>query len=232
MWCSLQFMPLTKNRYLLSGGNDMLLKRDEVGYIGYLALLILTGYIINYLRVNYGLFNDSGQVIWTLSFLFLTFSFKPARDLIVSKLNLKPFNQLQTYLYIAAGLILSYLIFRISVAFELFMDPNLIMAFKSGYLQGKDLNGIINTTLFTPIWEEIFFRGILLFSLLKFLKPILAIAVSSIIFALFHPMYIVVTFVSGIILAVIAIRTRSLVPGIIIHAVWNLYTVKLFLYFW
>lgn len=209
----------------------MTLNKNLINYGIYFISLILTGYIISYLSKNYEQFNNIGQITWFITFLVLTIFFEPTRDFLVSQLNLKPFKQWQTYLYIAVGLLIPYLLLKTSIAYEILMDQNLINAYKYGYLQGSDLTGTINAVTLAPIWEEIFFRGILLIVLSKLAKPILAIIISSIIFALFHPAILVLTFVAGVILSIMAIKTKSLVPGIVTHAIWNLYTSKLFLYF-
>ncbi|TQR19425.1 CPBP family intramembrane glutamic endopeptidase [Psychrobacillus vulpis] len=79
--------------------------------------------------------------------------------------------------------------------------------------------------------RKFFFRGILLFTLSKLIKPVWAIAFSSVIFALFHPMYLIIAFVSGVILSTMTYKTKSLIPSMISYSVWNLYAGKLFLYF-
>lgn len=82
----------------------------------------------------------------------------------------------------------------------------------------------------TPVVEELFFRGLLLRSLLKRrLHPALAIAISSLVFALLHisasgAAAIVapaVTLLYGAVLAVLAWRTGRLGPGIVAHALVN-----------
>ncbi|MER2060652.1 MAG: CPBP family glutamic-type intramembrane protease [Niallia sp.] len=62
-------------------------------------------------------------------------------------------------------------------------------------MTGEDVWGIIPKVLLAPIWEELFFRGILLFFLLRYMKPILAISISAIIFAMFHPLYWILTLI-------------------------------------
>ncbi|WP_369795238.1 lysostaphin resistance A-like protein [Sporosarcina sp. ZBG7A] len=94
-----------------------------------------------------------------------------------------------------------------------------------------DLYYYIDILIFSPIWEEAFFRGVLLFILLKFLKPFWAITISSIVFSLFHPLYFVIIFVWGLLLAIMTYKTRSLIPAMITHSTWNLYAGKLILFF-
>ncbi|MBT2663128.1 CPBP family intramembrane metalloprotease [Bacillus sp. ISL-45] len=111
------------------------------------------------------------------------------------------------------------------------MDKRLIFYYKNGLLEGKTSIGLLNAVLLTPIWEEMFFRGVLLFTLLKFTKPVLAISLSGVVFALFHPMYWIVTLATGVLLSLTAYKTKSLIPSFISHSLWNLYSAKFFLYF-
>ena len=136
-----------------------------------------------------------------------------------------------TYFYILIALILPYIILMLSFHYEILLDKNLIYSYKHGLLEGKTSFGLLNSILFTPIWEEVFFRGILLFTLLKLTKPVWAITLSGVVFALFHPMYWIVTLSSGVLLSLTAYKTKSLIPSFISHFLWNLYTAKLFLYF-
>ncbi|MFS0882880.1 CPBP family intramembrane glutamic endopeptidase [Metabacillus niabensis] len=111
------------------------------------------------------------------------------------------------------------------------MDEALIFYYKHGLLKGESIGGIVNSVFLAPIWEEVFFRGVLLFFLLKFTKPVWAISISSVLFAIFHPMYWILTLVSGVLLSITTFKTKSLIPSVISHSLWNLYKAKLFLYF-
>ena len=84
--------------------------------------------------------------------------------------------------------------------------------------------GFVCVGLLVPIAEEIGFRGVLLGGLLRMrFKPWVAIIVSALVFAYFHGTYLqlVGTTVFGIITGWLYWRTRSLIPGMIIHIVNN-----------
>jgi membrane protease YdiL (CAAX protease family) len=74
-----------------------------------------------------------------------------------------------------------------------------------------------------PIVEELFFRGLLLRSLLGHTPPAVAIVISALLFALAH--FEAIQFaglaVFGVVLGVLAWRTRRLTPGIGAHAAFN-----------
>ncbi len=74
-----------------------------------------------------------------------------------------------------------------------------------------------------PMVEELFFRGLLLRSLLGRTPPAVAIVISALLFALAH--FEAVQFaglaVFGVVLGILAWRTRRLAPGIGAHAAFN-----------
>ncbi|MDQ3897893.1 MAG: CPBP family intramembrane metalloprotease [Actinomycetota bacterium] len=85
-----------------------------------------------------------------------------------------------------------------------------------------------------PIVEELFFRGLLLRSLQRRMSDGLAAALSALAFGLAHGstlpadavvLVMVSLTVFGAVLAGLAIRTGRLGPGIVAHAVFNLFTI-------
>lgn len=83
---------------------------------------------------------------------------------------------------------------------------------------------MISTAILTPIWEELFFRGIVLRKLTKRLKPITAILISSLIFAIVHSGFIGIThaFLMGCMLAYLYLLKQNIWIPIVLHAVINL----------
>jgi len=84
--------------------------------------------------------------------------------------------------------------------------------------------GLIAGGILAPIVEEIAFRGVLVGGLLRMRqKPWVAIVLPALIFALFHGTYtqLMGTMVFGIICGWTYWRTKSLLPGILIHITNN-----------
>ena len=81
----------------------------------------------------------------------------------------------------------------------------------------------ISICVLTPISEELLFRGYMLDALNRLHGKWPAIIISSIIFGLVHfdPFTIGMAAIGGVIYGWIRIRTGSLVPGIVAHAMWN-----------
>lgn len=84
---------------------------------------------------------------------------------------------------------------------------------------------LISTLLIAPIIEELFFRKFLLEKLAQKNRPILAIIVSSICFSIIHietPNNLIPTFISGIILGIIYLKTKKIGYCIMLHFMVNL----------
>jgi len=75
-----------------------------------------------------------------------------------------------------------------------------------------------------PVSEEIIFRGIIMKALLQRTLPAIAIAASAAIFAVFHVSvaHMPAAFTLGLAVGYSYYFTRSLVPGMVGHAAWNL----------
>jgi membrane protease YdiL (CAAX protease family) len=82
---------------------------------------------------------------------------------------------------------------------------------------------LIALALLPALAEELVFRGILARTLALRLGPAVGIAISAATFALYHlfPPQIVSTFVLGLVLGLLAVRSRSIVPSIIVHVLNN-----------
>ena len=101
--------------------------------------------------------------------------------------------------------------------------------------QGPAYLGLLaSVAVGAPIVEELFFRGLLLRSLQRRMPDAAAVAVSAVVFGLAHGSTlpaeaVVLVIVSltafGAVLAFLALRTGRLGPGIVAHAVFNLFTV-------
>lgn len=86
------------------------------------------------------------------------------------------------------------------------------------------------SVLVAPVVEELLFRGVLFGALERFGPPWLAVLLTALPFGLLHVMTygadwytILQTFVMGLILGGLRAWTRSLWPGIVFHAIHNLY---------
>ena len=94
---------------------------------------------------------------------------------------------------------------------------------------------MINIIVWTPILEEIGFRGLLYTTLRSRLTPTVAIVLSAILFSALHLKSLngfLSIFWSGLILAYAYERYQSLLPGMVIHSVGNLIYLSTILLFY
>lgn len=98
-------------------------------------------------------------------------------------------------------------------------------AAKSFLLLGGFWNNLIVTVIFAPFVEEILFRGIIFKKLDKRFGLLVGVLLSSFIFSLYHlnPIQMIITFPLGIYLCVMYRKLGSIVPGMFLHALWNLF---------
>ena len=90
-----------------------------------------------------------------------------------------------------------------------------------GFSRGLNASVIV---IWVPFAEEVFFRGFLLAALVAPLGPVRAALLSSAVFAVGHLMLsaMIPFFVTGLLLAWLYLRTRSVWPPITAHAAQNL----------
>lgn len=84
----------------------------------------------------------------------------------------------------------------------------------------------LRTVLLIPIIEETFFRGFILTRIKVKYSTGVSIAISAILFALIHTPNIdqmIVTAFGGIIAGVLFTQSKSLIPPILFHSVWNFF---------
>ena len=97
----------------------------------------------------------------------------------------------------------------------------------------KVLEGLINELPLVPtilaiavlpaVAEEIVFRGVLARSLARQHRPWLAVVMSAAVFGIYHlvPQQVVATFLLGCLLGFFTLRSRSLLPAMVIHFLNN-----------
>ena len=82
---------------------------------------------------------------------------------------------------------------------------------------------ILKVVIIAPVIEELIFRGVIMHGLMRNYSKFTAVFVSALLFALFHlnPWQFPATFILGLILGILMLRTRSIYLCIIGHAINN-----------
>ncbi len=168
-----------------------------------------------------------GDVIVIILAIKIT-KIKIKEDIFSKNKATKMFILLGTISCIGMGMISSTIYAIYSTIFKvagiIIPEPDFSFPTQSGYL----ILFLIYVCFLGPILEEIIFRGFILKSMQKY-GNLTAIIVSSILFSMFH--LNLVQFVNpvlmGIVLAFIAIKSKSIVPSIIAHIFNNSITFAL-----
>ncbi len=153
-------------------------------------------------------------------------SAKEAMGGAVKELGIRKISAVKTVLSILAGF---GLIAVINGVLSVLPLPEwLISSYSSAssVIKGSSLIGqIIGVVIAPALAEEILFRGVILGRLKKVMPVWSAVIVSSLAFALVHgnPLWIAYTFVMGLLVAMIDVKYDSIVPGMIMHFMFNLY---------
>ena len=153
-------------------------------------------------------------------------SSKEAMGGAVKELGIRKISAVKTVLSILAGF---GLIAVINGVLSVLPLPEwLISSYSSAssVITGSSLIGqIIGVVIAPALAEEILFRGVILGRLKKVMPVWSAVIVSSLAFALVHgnPLWIAYTFVMGLLVAMIDVKYDSIVPGMIMHFMFNLY---------
>jgi len=80
----------------------------------------------------------------------------------------------------------------------------------------------LTVSVFTPFAEEFLFRGFILTMLLKRYSPVVSIVISSFVFSIAHePIAMALAFGGGCLYGWIRVKTGSIYPSMIAHAIWN-----------
>lgn len=133
--------------------------------------------------------------------------------------------------------VLSVLIF-FGMVFGLGEANNYFIGFlqKLGYepststLPEKSVLSVITVTLFVcvapALFEELIFRGVILAGLKKH-GEVFAILISALLFSIYHmsPEKTVYQFLAGVLFGLIAIKSKSIIPSVIIHFLNNFFVV-------
>ncbi len=110
------------------------------------------------------------------------------------------------------------------LAARLPMAESLARAMMALFEQSGWIMAFLLVVVAAPVFEESLFRGLILGALRRRYGTATAICVSTVLFALIHgnPPQMVAATVLGLGASWLVVRTGSLLPGMLLHATWNL----------
>ena len=161
--------------------------------------------------------------IITLLFLWLFFMIRKKK--LITEAYIKRFDSSK-----AVPIILSGFLFAIFISTAIYLLPipeSVLESYSQsteGMVSGTLIIMLVSIVIVVPIVEEIIFRGLILSRLNKAMNTVLALIISSLIFAVLHGhvLWMAYAFVLGILFGIIAIKMDSILPTIIFHMSFNL----------
>ena len=189
-------------------------------FIGLFLLLILSATVIKSEEAFLPLFTISAGIL-----ALLVLQNVLPKDEIKELLTFE--NNINTWKLIGWVILLDiFVVLPLHAAFTLLVFPD---AEKQEVINlFKESSGIsliilaLTVSIFTPFAEEFLFRGFILGMLLKRYSPAASIVISSFIFSIAHePIAMALAFGGGCLYGWIRVKTGSIYPSMIAHALWN-----------
>lgn len=160
-----------------------------------------------------------------IAFLITMLIFKSAGNYLQGKFQIQAFKQWQVYLYlIGAYFIVYYAQYLFIYVLEWEQAGSQVDLFGLDQIGLNFLSVsllVIAFVVIAPITEEIVFRGLIFGFIKDKLGLAIALTVSSVIFGLLHPGHHFSTAVTGLVLALLYYRTKSIAVPIVFHMIWN-----------
>ncbi|PEI91093.1 CPBP family intramembrane metalloprotease [Bacillus pseudomycoides] len=169
--------------------------------------------------------NTASTLLQLLVLLLFIYKYKPVKILLSSAFNFEALKKVSTYVYLVLFFILN-IVLNSLILTHLFPDATTqqASALNLDVLKQYQILLIIGFAIFTPIFEEIIFRGIILrFFSERFPFWIAAIG-TSLIFGIAHTYSLgvmVATFLMGLLMAILCKRTNSILPAMLFHIMNN-----------
>ncbi|WP_276955925.1 CPBP family intramembrane glutamic endopeptidase [Methanobrevibacter woesei] len=198
-------------------------KLSNINLIEVCLVIIVTILFISILPL-FNINNVDEEWLYVIVICYLLFKFRGCGDSlrndfqnIFSKIKFKNF-----LIVVVANIFFSYVmlyLFYFSIDFLDVTMSSFVILSKSIPL----ISSLISSIIIAPVFEELFFRGIILSKLKTYFSPIFAIILSSAIFAILHaPGSIISAFVFGICMAILYLKSNNIILPIVAHGFNNL----------
>ncbi|WP_186380822.1 CPBP family intramembrane glutamic endopeptidase [Paenibacillus xylanexedens] len=161
------------------------------------------------------------QIITYTWFLALNPRFREyIRDPLCSKVKIRT-----AAFYIIAGFVLMALTSVLILGTGIETNEGQRHLFESSDLRSavtfQMIIAVIAIGLIIPFFEELLFRGLLFTTLSNKYGAWWALIISSVIFGMLHGGVFIATSIFGLVFGFIFYKTKSLIPGIVLHMIWN-----------
>ncbi|MGG1572749.1 CPBP family intramembrane glutamic endopeptidase [Fictibacillus sp. NRS-1165] len=223
--------PVRKNRnYPVTWGGFFGFFGAYLGFIILFSLLIGMFYALSAIIFDFSMAGFENSPVFllidALTFTTVILIFKQTRQFIFQKLAFGVLKKKSTYLMMAGALVIcqaeQYIIFDV-----LHLENPGSKGNDSLFTSGIGIAGIILVIfcacIAAPFTEEMVFRGFLFRFFHERYHFIAGLIISSAVFGSLHIGYPLAAGIMGFVFSTLFYFTKSLVPGMVVHALWNTY---------
>ncbi|MGE8001262.1 CPBP family intramembrane glutamic endopeptidase [Lysinibacillus sp. NPDC093190] len=157
--------------------------------------------------------------------LFFIFKFEPAERLLLKSLNFKAIKEWRTYGYLLLFFTLNILNYILLSSVFQDATKQQSSALNLDVFNQYQIVSLISIVIFTPIFEELIFRGFILSFLSERFPFWIAAILTSFFFGIAHSYSLgvmVFTFFMGLLMAILCKKTNSIIPAMLFHIMNNM----------
>ncbi|GAA0500733.1 CPBP family intramembrane metalloprotease [Salinibacillus aidingensis] len=164
--------------------------------------------------------------------LIITLSFPPIRKMLWQSFDTSPLSSKKIWFYIIGFLLVYYFIFKITFDYEIFISKSWVIYYDWGIpyityftypVLGFSLY-IFSRVILAPIIEEFIYRVFFISFFSKWINVWIVVILQAAIFTFNHPFSPFLAGILGLFLGILYVKTKSIIPVLICHSVWNLYS--------
>ena len=166
------------------------------------------------------------EIIIYGTLVVLIYIFPRSRQLYKKSFDLSVLKKYQTYLLILSAFLTIFFANLIVFDRSLLSTINFLTSSYSQTVFLDDLKLvtlIVGIVIIAPVFEELLFRVPISIWLDRRFYYLAVLLISSTLFGMMHSEYPLFGFILGIVLGVIYKLTKSVIPAILVHFLWNLF---------
>ncbi|WP_088350295.1 CPBP family intramembrane glutamic endopeptidase [Bacillus cereus] len=158
--------------------------------------------------------------------LFFIFKFEPAKKLLLQSFNFTALKKWRTYVYLLLFFVINIALNHILLKYVFQgATKQQASALNLEVFEQYQVLLLISFAILTPIFEELIFRGFLLHFFSERFPFWIAAVLTSFFFGIAHTYSLgvmVITFFTGLLMAILCKKTKSIIPAMLFHIMNNM----------
>jgi membrane protease YdiL (CAAX protease family) len=201
---------------------------STVSLLLYLTLVFIIFSLGDILNPSFYLYPNIFKIISAIIILLISFLYTPTRKLYSRVLVWSAMKKISTYFWIVLVYIVLFYVNRLFFKYGFFMDDLLVSNYNLGirYTEISIMEFtlyILTSCLLFPVWEELVQRVCIVVFLSRFSPVWISVLSQAIIFGLLHSQKPVLIGIFALLSIFLWYITKSIIPSIILHIVYNLH---------